>query len=104
MKKILIALAFAMAVAGCSTLGQQKWEYKTLVLYCVRINVKEGSSENDAREDYLSCARNTYSKMAQPIDEVLLEMGNQSWELVSTVVQDSGYGVEHYAIVFKRPK
>ena len=109
MKKILIILAMAFAATGCSSTSfdQPKWEYKSLVLGCIAF-------VGDDVVTGLQCSP-VFEEMtdARPIDEVLTEMGDQSWELVSTDVQiQGGLGPMPrgemqkylYSMVFKRQK
>lgn len=106
MKKILIALALAMAVAGCSTSTSvpQKWEYNTLLLSCLVFDQQLRPTSNFAA----TCWKSPNDK-TQKIDAILSEMGNQSWELVSSDIRltsDSGvdFGPMLIVMVFKRPK
>jgi len=113
MKKIFILLAMAFAATGCSStsFGQQKWEYRSLVLGCIAYpggDPVTGLQCLPVFEDKL-----TDQSKPRPIDEVLTEMGAQSWELVSTDVQiEGGLGPMPrgemqkylYSMVFKRRK
>jgi hypothetical protein len=112
MKKILIILALAFAATGCSSpsSGEPRWEYKSLVLNCVAFVGGDPLTG-------LECIP-VFDKVAdvptpRRIDDVLTEMGEQSWELVSTDVQiEGGLGRMPrgemqkylYSMVFKRQK
>ena len=87
MKKILIILALAFAATGCSSpsSGEPRWEYKSLVLNCLAFVGGDPLTG-------LECIP-VFDKVAdvptpRRIDDVLTEMGEQSWELVSTDVQE----------------
>jgi hypothetical protein len=84
----------------------QKWEYLTAEVVTVTMEVASINGESLIKPKSKSFLNNTYIGDNIPLIEFLRQIGDDGWEVVSTVISHTGLEgrVTDFIILLKRPK